>query len=82
MPSVSSAGSPDDVDVGGRELVTRGLRNGRQLGFDGRRMVVPSPPQRLADPLRNRHPAPAGRRLNLQVFGVFEQNLQSLAHVD
>ena len=41
-------------------------------------MVVPSPPQRLADPLRNRHPAPAGRRLDLQVFGIFEQDFRRL----
>ena len=61
--------------------MTRGLRNGRhpRLGFGGRRMVVPSPPQRLADPLCNRLTAPAGRRLNLQVFGVFEQDFRRLA---
>ena len=58
--------------------MTCGLRNGRQLGFDGRRMVVPSPPQRLAGPFCNRHPAPAGRRLDLQVFGVFEQDIRRL----
>ena len=41
-------------------------------------MVVPSPPQRLAGPFCNRHPAPAGRRLDLQVFGVFEQDFRRL----
>src|SRR6185312_8454511 len=70
------------VNIAGRKIMPCGGADGREFfgniypGFLSTGMR-----ERLAHPFRNRHSSRTRYPLNIAVFGILENNLQSLRHV-
>ena len=58
----------------------RGISDNAQLGVNSPRVVASCLAQGLPDPLSKGHPLASGNTLNLLVFFLVQENLQSLRH--
>ena len=58
----------------------RRISNSAQFGIDSPWMIAPCRPKRLPNPFRDGHSLTTGNALNLSVFLLIEEDLQSLWH--